>query len=266
MNYPSKKLVTTVTFALAAASLLAAPASAAVVTFATYSQTGASPGADMRWVKVGASGGELCATTTASCAAPGAVAVQFNFLQAGLSALGNLAASYAFDGTAAQGSAAQQVGGFVIQPNIVGTFSFTYTGASPLVVGATQYLTGANLLTATVFNGAAEFGVRNGTSGSVSASTSAGSIIVYTSDFLDFSGTVDRDFAINLTAESSPFSAIAGQSVNSFTANSGGAFSSDPAPIVHNGVPEPAGWALMITGFMGAGAALRRRRQAACAA
>ena len=35
---------------------------------------------------------------------------------------------------------------------------------------------------------------------------------------------------------------------------------------VQGGVPEPMSWALMITGFFGAGAALRRRRTVATAA
>ena len=37
-------------------------------------------------------------------------------------------------------------------------------------------------------------------------------------------------------------------------------FSVIPTP--HDGVPEPAAWALMLTGFLGMGAMLRRRRAA----
>lgn len=36
----------------------------------------------------------------------------------------------------------------------------------------------------------------------------------------------------------------------------------DPPPPPHTGVPEPATWALMITGFLGIGAMMRRRRSA----
>ncbi|TAJ68652.1 MAG: PEP-CTERM sorting domain-containing protein [Phenylobacterium sp.] len=64
---------------------------------------------------------------------------------------------------------------------------------------------------------------------------------------------------------------VAGDYLTSFTYDSGlapaGDFVVDRAYIVAgNVVPEPSTWALMITGFGGAGAMLRRRRQAAVAA
>ncbi len=252
--------------AAGAAMAFAAPANAVITTFASYGEIGAHPADDMRWVKsaVG-TGGELCATTTANCAHPGSVAVQFDFLQATLASLGHLSAALTFDATAPNGHPAQTFAGFLFQPDIAGTFKFTYTGLAPLHVGSHTYLPGSNLLTATVFTNADFFGAKNSTSGSLSADTQTGSTLVYTSDFLDFSSTANRDFAFNLTGISPALGALSGKALTSFDGVSGGSFSSERAPIVIPSVPEPATWALMLTGFFGAGVALRRRRAAVAA-
>jgi hypothetical protein len=47
---------------------------------------------------------------------------------------------------------------------------------------------------------------------------------------------------------------------DTFYSNNLGGYTVEVTPYVSTGVPEPATWALMLTGFLGAGAALRSRR------
>ena len=67
--------------------------------------------------------------------------------------------------------------------------------------------------------------------------------------------------AFNLLGASTGFNAGAGQALDSFNANGGGNFDA-----ITGVVPEPGTWALMILGFGGAGAMLRRRRTTAATA
>ena len=242
---------------VAGATSIATPASAVVTTFATYTQTTTAP--TLRYVRNG-SGGRIRSTTGVGSNLVGATAVRFSFLQAGISNIVNeVAASLVLDFTAAAGNPAQSTGGFLIQPGLSGTFAFTYTGATPLVVGSRTYTTGANLLTGTVTS-AAIAGATGSSSGGFSASTSSGSVVNYTSDFLDFTNTVNRDMAISLTSIIPGLSRnSASTAINSFRASATGAFSSDPAPIVNGIVPEPATWGMMLLGFGLIGGSLRRR-------
>jgi hypothetical protein len=194
---------------------------------------------------------------------PGSATVNFSFLQPVLAALGPLNAKLTL--AASSPVAATSVVTFLAQQPVSGHFAFTYTGAAPLTVGYTSYATGSNLLSGT-FTWATIVGGRGNTAGTMSASTGAGSVISMTSDFLDLTGATSLDLAIGFTAMSSPFAVSNAQSaLNSFRAATGGSFSSDAATLTAT-IPEPASWALMITGFGALGVALRRRRKIVVAA
>jgi hypothetical protein len=152
-------------------------------------------------------------------------------------------------------SSAQQVSGFLIQPNLTGAFSFLSTTA--LTVGSTTYAAGSNLLSGS-FTDVTIAGQNNASSAAYNGSTGGGAIITYTSDFLTFAPGSDYDLSISLGSLAPLLSATAGQALNSFRAYSTGSFSSEPAPTV-NAVPEPAVWGLMIVGFGLIGVQSRRR-------
>jgi hypothetical protein len=107
----------------------------------------------------------------------------------------------------------------------------------------------ANLLTVT-FSGAVL--VTAGGAGAFLDSQPGTGLITYTSDFLDFTGNTGSDFSLG-------FSAISAAPGGGWTADSVGTFASETRG-GGEGVPEPLTWALMVTGFGGAGAMLRRRR------
>lgn len=110
---------------------------------------------------------------------------------------------------------------------------------------------GANLLTLS-FTGATLAGA--GGSGALFGSTPGGTVS-YTSDFLDFTGQTAGDFSLSLSGISPDFGASfwSGDSVGTFASDTGGG---------GNVVPEPATWVMMILGFGGVGALMRRRREA----
>lgn len=202
--------------------------------------------------------GTLYTTTKANSNVYGVASVQFDFLNKVLSKLGPLSANFSFQGTAPAIDPALSFGSFLAEPGLTGSFSFTYTGTKALHVYHTTYLTGANLLSGT-FDGVDILGNKASSSGSVLGST-LGSTLVYTSDFLDFTKSVDRDLAIALTAIKPAMGAAPGDALHTFKASSTGAFSSDPAPTITAQLPEPATWTMMMLGFGMLGAAIRQRR------
>ena len=197
-------------------------------------------------------------STAANSDVYGSAPVKFSFLSGPLGALGPIAAAFSFQGTAPAVAPAFSVASFLVQPGLSGVASFTYTGVVPLRVWSNTYLPGANLLTATL-GGLDIAGARGGSSGGISASTDAGDLVTFTSDFLDFAHAVDRDVAFNLTTISPVLGASPGAALHSFKTSSGGAFSSTPAPIV-TAVPEPGAWTLMLMGFGALGLVARQRR------
>jgi hypothetical protein len=250
--------------AAAATALLvtATGASAAIVTFAQF--TNASGGRNVRWVNNGTSGtngtgGRLYTTATAVGTSPANTATMFSFVQAPLAGLGMIPANFFMDITVASGNAATASGTTRIQAIPTGSFSFTTT--APVVLGTTVFAPGSNLLTG-VFTGGTISG--SGTSGSFFGDTS-GSTLTYTSDFLFFGLTADRDFAMGLTSITQPlFRSTAGgpKALRSFRAFANGSFASNPAPIPFGTIPEPQVWGLMVVGFGLVGVQVRRRRQA----
>lgn len=240
---------------------VAAPASATITTFAQYSAVGSD--ANLYWknsadpATTGSSGSLY--TIAANGTAPATRAVTFEFLQTQLAVLGPIAANFTFNATASGNALA--FGGFVFQNGLVGSFSFTNVNA--LTLGSKTFAAGSNLLTAT-FNDTSISGQRNGTFAGVGGSSGSGATITYTSDFLDFSSTISRDFALSVSSVNAPLNATPTNTtptaaLRTFKGLSTGSFSSDPAPII-TAVPEPASWALMIAGFGMVGLATRRRR------
>lgn len=254
---------------LGAVLATAAPASAVVVTFATFSALDTSK--NFRLVNSGNSSAAnrttdatLYTTSSGTSTAPGSVIVRFSFLQPQLNAFVNNAnAAFTYNATIARGTPTTTFAGQLFQSGITGSFSFLSTTAitvsGPGFVTHT-YAAGSNLLSGS-FTNATLNGV--GSSAGTSSSTASGSLVSFTSDFLDFSSTVQRDRGLTLTAISPNLSTHAGlnKALNSFRATAGGQFSSDPAPLI-NGlaiVPEPATWAMLVVGFGMIGVKTRRR-------
>ena len=128
---------------------------------------------------------------------------------------------------------------------ITGSFSFISTTAitvtGPNFVTHT-YAAGSNLLSGT-FTNSTLFG---GASSASTSSSTLAAVVTFTSDFLDFSNTVNRDRGLTLTSINPALVVHTGanKSLSSFRATAGGQFSSDPAPLI-NGlaiVPEPDMW------------------------
>jgi uncharacterized membrane protein len=118
-----------------------------------------------------------------------------------------------------------------------------------------------NLLTVTFTN--AQLNASQN-AGSFTFKSNANSVITYSSDFLDFSNVISKDFSFSFSGASPTFSAPIGSSSRSISFSGSGTFASDPAPLVV-GVPEPATWAMMLVGFGAMGATLRsgKKQQAA---
>lgn len=123
---------------------------------------------------------------------------------------------------------------------------------------------GANTL---ILRGDFTNGTMSGRSGSRdlgfnASNTSPGVTLVYSSDVLDFTQVIDTGFSLSIGALSSAVGRANASSVlNSFRGTISGQFSSDPLPAV----PEPASWALMITGMGMVGFAMRRRTRVVAA-
>lgn len=220
-----------------ALGLLAAPAGA--VTFATYNQIGTAP-----------------TISYGSGALGSASQVRFSFTNPTLIAAGltDLLANFTLAFTTA--TAPSTFAGFVLQPGFSGMFSFTYAGATPLVVGGTTYATGSTLLSG-ILSGAMVAGPAGSTSGGLTASeATAGTTITYASSILGFGGGID-DFSIGLSSIS-PGLILTSGLLSSFTASSTGSFGSSLVPAIPL-VPEPATWAMMLLGFGLLGTAVRRR-------
>lgn len=248
------KTLTAAAVAGTALLTLATPASAVVTAFASFEPISASR--NLRWANAG-TGGSLY-TIVPNGFSPASAQVQFSFFGALAEFVTDIDATFTLLSTAPSGNPAIRAGGLLIQNNISG--SFTFTNNSELTVGDTVYAAGSNLLTGT-FELATLAGQDRGSSASFNASTEAGGTVFYTSDFLNFDNTVERDFSIAITAISQRLFAQPDSALRTFRGLGTGVFSSDPAPITAL-VPEPEAWLLMIGGFGMIGIALRRRSRA----
>ena len=243
-------------FAASAVACLLATAPAQATTFADYG--GADSFNNIQWTQSDAvTGGTLSSVSATTDTAP----VFFSFLTPTLLSLAHLQAVFSFTGTAPDASPALSFSGFLAQPNLAGSFSFTYAGSADLVVGSHTYHTGANLLSGT-FGGGNILGQSGATSGTTVDATSAGGALSFASDFLSFLATGDRSFSLSMTSINDALNAGAGQSLDSFGAVTTGSFEAPISGGGGQGVPEPATWALMLLGFGAVGLTLRRRRTA----
>jgi len=259
---------------LSAAALIiagvSAPAMAVITPFATFSPVGTA--ANMKLIK-SISGSVTTykigtqASASVNNALFGSAPVSFTYLQ---SALGggftSVKASFTFLATSVgvpfMDSNIDKLPGFT------GTFSFISTEAFTDAYGTT-YGVGTNLISSQLaFDGALFSGKNGGTTGALNDSTLSGSTINFSSDVLNFSQTVQRDFSLSFSSISPSLSETgtgANTTIRAFRTTGGGLFSSDPAPLV-NGVPEPASWMMMMVGFGAVGSMIRTsRRQRAVA-
>lgn len=228
----------------------AMPAQAALTTFANFAGLNADAG--VRFDNNG-TGGSLYTIDAPMASTPGSRLVSFTFLQAALSSISDVTASFTMLSNTV--SPAQLMNGFLVQPNLTGAFSFLSTSA--ITVGNTTYAVGSNLLSGS-FTDVSIAGQVNASSAAYSGSTGGGAVISYTSDFLTFAPDSDYDLSISLSSLAPLLAAVQGNALSSFRAYSTGSFSSEPAPTV-NAVPEPSVWALMIVGFGLVGVQARRR-------
>ena len=248
------RISTVTVLATALAGALGASAPAYAVTFADYAATGT--GDNIQWTQ-SASGTSGVLSNTAGAS------VSFQFLTPSLSGLGVLPATFTYSATAPANDPAVSAGGYLIQPNLSGSFSFVYTGPG-FTSGGHNYGAGATLLSG-AFTGTDIIGKSGSSAGNVNDATLTGGTITFSSPLLSF-GSGDRSYSIEMTSIAFPLGAGAGNSLNSFGAVSTGSFEAAITGGGNQGVPEPATWALMIVGVGCIGLALRRRSAAELAA
>jgi hypothetical protein len=272
-----------------AAMAFAAPAQAVITTFASFNAASAG---NVVWVNDGTGGNSVTYRnngtggtifTTGSGQAvrpassvPGGVAVSFSFLNSLNSFISNLPAIFTLSATAVN-SPVETAFGFKFQENIAGSFSFL-SDADVTIEGVT-YGVGSNLLSGNFGLGTIA-GQAGATSGALTSSVDGGGTIAYTSDFLNFASTTNRDLSLSLTSivslvnsvnrglNNSSTTGVGPNALRSFRATATGSFSSDAAPIVTaiSAIPEPQSWAMLVIGFGMIGVGYRRHNSAAAAA
>jgi hypothetical protein len=258
-----KTLTTFVSAAAVAVAISAASMPAHAAVFAQFQPMTNSN--DYKWVRNGA-GGSFFTINSSSDTSAQAVAIAFQFLAPAYAAgitptpFTALSATLNVHGTSANVAANAATEGDAAtwtQPGLTGGFEILYTGPDQTLNGF-HLVAGENLLSGTFTNAWIQGA---GGSGSTNVTIGNGGSASYTSDIVGFANTIpgSQEFAFNLLGTTSPFHASAGKGLDSFRANGGGNFSAD-------GVPEPASWALMILGFGGVGAMVRRRRTSAALA
>lgn len=244
---------------IAASVLVATPSQATITNFASFSALSQSP--NIFWTNSGGTGKNGTLFTSANGSAPGSTTIKFSFLQPGLNVVSNVLATFTLLATVTN-TAASSLGTSPTAPqtqkNLNGTFSII--SQTPITIAGHTYAAGTNLLSATFTNGKINGYSSGGVSDSTSGTPASAGTITYSSAFLNFLPTVDKDFALTLTSITPTLSHTSGKALNNFRANATGTFSTDPAPTVVIPVPESATWAMFIGGFGLMGAALRRRR------
>lgn len=214
---------------LAVLSILsAAPAKAAGVQFATFSQTVGTPFNFVNNATFGALSFSVAAQT------------KFNFTAATGLDISDRDATIVMSGST--NAAATNAGGFLIQP-INGAVNS---------ISIIENSTGKNLLTMT-FTGAIT-GQSGSSNASLGGDTASGNTVVYSSDYLSFSGT-PASYLISLPTVT-PALSITGNFLTSFVSNAQGSFSG-----TISAVPAPTSAALFGTGMVATAVLSRRRRK-----
>jgi hypothetical protein len=130
--------------------------------------------------------------------------------------------------------------------------SMTFTAVTPLA-GRKNLLTISNSTgDITGFSGA--------NSGNFTGDTTAGDVVTFSSDFLDFSNTINRDFALSFSSILPMLAQAQNGYLANFTASGTGTFASDPAPI-NRPVPEPSSVVTLGLGAFGLLALTARGRK-----
>jgi hypothetical protein len=248
----------TVAFGLAL-TLGATSSAQALTTFASY---GADPAAvtNMSWTNSGTSEGTLANAPGDSDSEAGVTDTVFSFLIGGLPT--NLAADFDLSATSTS-SAAVAFGVLLAQPGISGAFHFTYDGPTTTIDGV-HFAHGANLLSGE-FDNAFITGIVGGGVASAQAEIITTGPINFTSDFLTFQTPCCGDEAISLAFNS----VLPGLHIGAdgqlahFSSSTTGNFSADvlTARGGGGGTPEPATWIMILVGFGGLGAVLRREKR-----
>lgn len=270
-----KTLTTLASAAVLATSIAAAaaPAHADVVLFASFN-TGNSNALDIDWVRNGSSG-NLFTTATPTATTLGATAVKFTFFEdpalpdfEDLNALFTLSADV-------NSVPVQSDGSTYTQTSLDdGSFKFVYNGPTTVLDGM-SLVQGVSVLLSGAFNNARLVG--SGGVGDLTVSLAHNGDSTFASSFYDFSGLAadSGEFTFHLGRVTPVFKAtdpstgcfndlcthVGTTDLNNFRAHIGGDLQA-----YQLSVPEPATWGLMIMGFGGAGAVLRRRRASAVAA
>jgi hypothetical protein len=224
---------------VAALFCAAATLSAAPITFANFTQVNLSA---TPWTFTNPLGAPADSNFSASTQ----VNFSFNNLLPGLSPLviGNQLATATLSLTGPITPVANNFGGFLQQRGINGTLTFIRN--SDL----------SNLLTV-MFSDAALSGFNNANGAAfVASEASAIGTVTFSSDYLLFAGSSADDMSISLTALVPVLQIGDNGQIRSFAATGGGQFSSDPGPT--GPVPEPASLAMLGSGLLALGIAVRR--------
>lgn len=241
--------------AAAALTLSATTAQAATIMFSDF-DTGQSTTKNIRFVRgsgVNADSATIYTTATGTATTAGAAAVRFSFLdEPSLSGFADLPAAFTLNATVTH-SAALYDNVTYTQKNINGTFKFVYAGPTAIINGY-NLVQNSSVLFSGTFNNAWIQG--SGGVGGMDVTVANGGSATFASNYYNvaqFEPGSD-EFTFKLGTITAPLGrANANSALNSFRAHVTGSFQA--------GVPEPATWSLMITGFFGAGAALRSNRR-----
>jgi len=150
------------------------------------------------------------------------------------------------------------------QSGISGNFAEIYTGAAPFTFGGVTYNTGATMLSGSFSNAQLSVAIAQVNGSTVLESSSlAGAVTGLSSPLLNtIIGPEMTNLSLDLSAVAATYSAPVKNANGTYTL--GGLTAPVSGSFTANGIaasatPEPATWGLMLIGFGGVGAMMRRR-------